>query len=142
MYSLRVYRHKLRSKSEIDFKISALNYLSDQGASVARPIAKREGGFVSEVQAPEGTRYVIVTTHADGEEPDYDVADNGRLFGESVAELHRLSSNFKAHHARPRIDIEYLIDVPVQIISAFLESRLDDREFLENTANSLRETVN
>jgi len=80
MYSLRVYRHKLRSKSEIDFEISALNYLSDQGASVARPIAKREGGFVSEVQAPEGTRYVIVTTHADGEEPDYDVETQRTVF--------------------------------------------------------------
>lgn len=141
IYSLRVYRHKLRSKSEIDFEISALNYLSDHGAKVARPIAKREGGNVSEIQCAEGLRYVIVTTHVNGTEPKYDDEDNGRLFGESVAELHSCSSGFETHHVRPRLEIQNLLDAPLNIISPFLESKPEDLEFIESTANSLRDAV-
>ncbi len=119
VYSLRVYRHNLRSRSEIDFELSALNYLDDRGVSVARPIAKREGGFVSKIQSPEGLRYVIVTTHAKGTEPDYDDVDNGRLFGSSVAELHNCSTGFETHHTRPRLEIEHLLDKSLSIIFPF-----------------------
>ncbi len=88
IYSLRVYRHELRSRDEIDFEIAALNYLNKRGAKVAYPIAKREGGFVSELESPEGLRYAVVTTHAKGSEPNYRDAEDARLFGASVAELH------------------------------------------------------
>lgn len=142
IYSLRVYRHKLRTKSEIDFEITALNHLSDHGINVARPIAKREGGFVSEIQSPEGLRYVIVTTHAKGTEPNYDDVDNGRLYGESVAELHNCSSEFESHHARPRLEIEYLLDTPLDIISPYLERRPEDLKYIESTAADLRQAVN
>jgi Ser/Thr protein kinase RdoA (MazF antagonist) len=141
VYSLRVYRHRLRTKSDIDFEVSALNYLNDHGANVARPIAKHAGGFVTEIQAPEGVRYVMVTTHANGTEPDYGNVENGRLFGESVAELHNLSDDFETEYARPKLDIENLLDVPLNIIRPFLDTKSEDLEFLENTATNLREAV-
>ena len=102
IYSLRVYRHELRSRSEIDFEIAALNYLSERGAKVAYPIAKQEGGFVSELHSPEGLRYAIMTSHAKGSIPNYDDAGDARLFGESIAELHHLSEGFETEHSRPR----------------------------------------
>ena len=141
-YSLRVYRHELRSKGEIDFEIAALNYIHQKGANVAYPIAKHAGGYVTDIQAPEGIRYVIVTAHAEGKEPDYDEPGNARLFGESVAELHNYSNGFETPYSRPTLDLEHLLEKPLSIITPYLRDRPSDREFVESTAERLRADVN
>ncbi|MCK5922852.1 MAG: hypothetical protein KAG66_18055, partial [Methylococcales bacterium] len=53
IYSLRVYRHELRSREEIEFEMAALKYLHEHGAKVAYPISKRTSGFISELESPE-----------------------------------------------------------------------------------------
>lgn len=141
MYSLRVYRHKLRSKDEIDYEVSALNYLSTQGANVAFPIEKYEGGYVSEIQAPEGLRYVIVTTHAKGSEPNYDNAETGRLFGESIAELHNISEGFETNHNRPRLESEYLLDRSLDVIFPFCQNMPAEQKVLVDAAVNLNRTL-
>lgn len=141
IYSLRVYRHKLRSKDEIDYEVSALNYLRAQGAKVAFPIEKYEGGYVSEIQAPEGIRYVIMTTHAKGSEPNYDDADAGRLFGESIAELHNLSGGFETKHTRPRLESEYLLDRSLEMIIPFCTKMPAEQKLLEEAAANLNRTL-
>lgn len=141
LYSLRIYRHGLRSKVEIDFEIAALNYLHEHGAKVAYPIAKREGGFVSELHSPEGLRYAIMTTHAKGSIPNYDDAENARLFGASVAELHHRSEGFETEHVRPRLETGYLLDSSLDIIRPFLQKNPADLKFVEDTAADLRRAV-
>ncbi len=116
IYSLRIYRHNLRTKNEIDFEMAALDYLHKNGARVAYPIEKRDGGFVSELHAPEGLRYAVLTTHAKGSIPNYDKAENARLFGESLADLHLLSEGFTTEHTRPRLEIPFLLNTSVDII--------------------------
>lgn len=142
IYSLRVYRHNLRTSGEIDFEISALNHLDDRGVNVARPIIRKDGCFVTEIQSPEGLRHVIITTHAEGKDPDYDDSDNGRLFGESVADLHNRSSGFKSQHTRPRLDIENLLDTSLNVIFSYLDQGSEDLKILKSTATDLRHTVN
>ena len=140
-YSLRVYRHGLRSRDEIDFEIAALNYLRVRGAKVAYPIAKKEGGFISELHPPEGLRYAIITSHAKGSELNYDDAGDARLFGESVAELHHLSEGFETEHIRPRLEVEHLLGKSLEIIRPFLKKNSTDVKFINDTATDLRGTV-
>lgn len=140
-YSLRVYRHRLRSREEIDFEIAALNYLKQKGANVAYPIATHSDEYVTEIQPPEGTRYVIVTTHAEGKEPDYDEANSACLFGESVAELHNYSNGFETPYSRPTLTLEHLLEKPLKIITPYLEDRASDSQFIKSTAEALRDEV-
>jgi len=72
VYSLRIYRHGLRSLQDIQYELAALNYLHEQGADVAYPVEKHAGGFITEITAPEGLRFLIVTADAKGVEPDYE----------------------------------------------------------------------
>lgn len=146
MYSLRVYRHGLRSRDEIDFEVSLLNYLKERGADVAYPVARREGGYVSELQAPEGLRHVLLTTHAKGCEPGYCgrkaiYENDARLFGASVAELHDLSDDFKTGHKRPRLETEYLLDTSLDIIRPFLQDNLADLTCMDDMAIELHRIV-
>ena len=141
IYSLRVYRHNLRSKDEIDYEVSALNYLNTQGAKVAFPIQKHDGSYVSEIQAPEGSRFVIMTTHAKGSEPNYDNAENGRLFGKSVAELHNLSEGFETKHTRPKLENEYLLDKSLEVIVPFCTKMPAEKKVLTDATANLNRTL-
>lgn len=140
-YSLRIYRHKLRSKGEIEFEISALNYLNANGASVAYPIKRRDGGYISELDSPEGLRYAILTKHAKGTEPNYDDSENGILFGAAVADLHHISEGFETKHIRPRLEIEYLLDNSLDIVKSYCHQNPKYLTYLNDTAMDLRHSV-
>lgn len=140
-YSLRVYRHGLRTLDAINFEMAALNHLHKRGISVAFPIARKDGEFVTELQAPEGLRYAIVTDYAHGAKPDYKDPANAGMYGTAVAQLHNLSDDFVTDHHRPRLEVEYLLDTSVDVIRPFLVKGSDDIEYLDKTAEDLRQKV-
>lgn len=140
-YSLRVYRHDLRSLDAIEFEVAALNHLHKRGLNVAYPIALKNGEFITELQAPEGLRYAIVTAYAHGAKPDYKDLANVSLYGEAVAQLHNASDDFVTDHHRPRLEAEYLLDTSLDIIRPFLTKGTDDFEYLNKTAEYLHEKI-
>ena len=75
-YSLRVYRCDAFPREAIAFEAEALSYLHDQDFTVAYPIARKSGGYLTEIAAPEGPRFVLLTSFADGEPPDYESLEN------------------------------------------------------------------
>lgn len=141
MYSLRIYRHGLRARSEIDFEMAALTYLNDQGGNVAYPIETKEGGYVTQIKAPEGLRYAVVTAYARGWVPKYKEADNARNYGASVAQLHNLSTGFVSAHERPRLDIDGLLDNSFAVVEPYLLKRTTDLEFLKDAVANIRSTI-
>lgn len=137
-YSLRVYRHGLRTLDAIDFEVEALNHLHRRGVSVAYPIARKDGKFVTRLQAPEGLRYAIVTDFAHGAKPDYEDPANAGLYGQAVAQLHNHSDDFITDHHRPRLEVRYLLDTSLEVVRRFLSEGSDELEFLNKTADELR----
>lgn len=75
-YFLRIYRANAFPREANEFEAELLNYLHSQGFPVAYPIAKKSGGFITEVGASEGVRYIMVTAAAEGIEPDYQILDH------------------------------------------------------------------
>ena len=140
-YSLRVYRHGLRTLDAVDFEVAALNHLHKRGVSVAYPIARKDGNFVTQLQAPEGLRYAIVTDYAHGAKPDYEDHANAGIYGQAVALLHNHSDDFITDHHRPRIEVGYLLDTSLGVVRPFLPKGSDDLEYLNRTADELRQKV-
>ncbi len=136
-YSLRIYRHQLRSENDIQFELAALNHLYSQGAAVAYPIARRDGGYITSIEAPEGMRYAILTAHANGSVPDYGKTANAQQFGASVAELHVCSEGFGTLHKRASLDIDGLLHDSIAVIQPYLRANPDQVTFLAATVNSL-----
>jgi Ser/Thr protein kinase RdoA (MazF antagonist) len=140
-YSLRVYRHAFRSRDDIEFEIAALNYLRSKGADVAYPIQRKDGGYITEVIAPEGSRYIILTTHAEGELLKYDEPEDSRRFGESVATLHKLSEGFTTHYQRKTLDLSYLLAPSLDAFRPYLTEHPEDLAFVEQVAEEARAVV-
>ena len=140
-YSMRIYRHENYPRDEIDFEVDALNYLHNQGFPVAFPIARKAGGYVTEIAAPEGVRYVLVTAFAEGSSLECESVDEFRLYGESLARLHEASQGFTSSHKKKDLDLNNFIDDSVKSITPFLSHRPKELELLNQYASDARDEV-
>lgn len=140
-YSLRIYRHQVYPRDEIDFEVDALNYLHNHGFPVAYPIARKSGGYITEISAPEGVRYVLVTAFAEGSPPKCDLVDDFRLTGESVARLHDVSQGFTTPHKKKDLDLRNFIDDSVSSIEPHLSHRPKERALLKQYVDNARSEI-
>ncbi len=140
-YSMRIYRQGVFPRESIDFELEALLHLHSQGFPAAYPIPRKSGGYVTEIAAPEGNRFAILTTFAKGDEPDYSKAENCRLMGESVAQMHKVSESFKSTFKRPELDLQLLLVERVNDIRPHVQHRPDKLAFLEELVKEAHEAV-
>lgn len=133
-YSLRIYRHDIYPREEIDFEVEALNYLHNHGFPVAFPIARKSGGYVTEIMAPEGIRYVLVTAFVDGKPPEFESLDDSRIFGKSVAHLHHISQGFQAQYKKKDLNLRNFVDDSIAVIEPYLSHRPEDLSLLMRLA--------
>ena len=140
-YFLRLYRHGAYPREANEFEAEALDYLHGRGVPVAHPVERRSGGFLTEIAAPEGSRFVLLTTAAEGSEPDYDSLDTCRLVGESVARMHSGFDGFRTTRRRTRLDLQGLLESPLVVIRRFLAEHPDRLELIETVARDVRAAI-
>ncbi|MEM7067162.1 MAG: phosphotransferase [Cyanobacteria bacterium P01_B01_bin.77] len=140
-FVLRIYRQGWRSCSEVDFELEALLYLQQKGAHVAVPMARKAGGFVTAILAPEGERYVIVTQYAQGDILRFDDAKDAVIFGQA-ADIHGCSFGFQSASSRHQLDLKQLLTKPLANIEPYLAHRPEDWEFLNKLAVKIVDLVN
>ncbi len=140
-YILRIYRKDWRTLNQINFEIDALNYLHGKRANVSYPIARKNDEFVTTLHAPEGERYAIITTFAEGECLTYDDAQDAFFYGEHVAEIHRITDGFSTDHPRFDLDLNHLLLERLQTMRPFFTHRQEDWEFLERFGSHLQNYV-
>lgn len=129
-YILRVYRFGWRTLEEIEFEVEALLYLKDKNADISYPIMRRDGGYITPINAAEGVRYALVTMYAKGEPFAYDDLDDAYLYGVNVAKIHSCSEGFLSKRFRPELDSNLLIKAPLKLINQFLDHRPEDLKFI------------
>ena len=140
-YFLRIYRSGAFPQEANEFEAEALSYLHQQGFPIAYPIARKSGGFLTEIAAPEGPRFVLVTSLAEGAIPDYDSLDNCCLVGKSAAKMHQASSGFESSHKRSNLDLQWLLEDSLVVIQDHMAHRPDALTFINKIAQDARTMV-
>ena len=141
-YVLRIYRHQWRTRDDILYEVALLTHLQHAGVAVSRPIARRDGQFTRLLRAPEGERYAVLFTYAPGGPPPWPLPPTyGRLYGQAVAAIHTGLDAFVPAHGRFPLDLDYLIDRPLQSILPFLADRPADAQYLQHLAGRLKARV-
>ena len=141
-FALRVYRKDWRTISDIEFEMEALLFLHKNGAKVAYPIEKKEGGYVATVVADEGDRQIIVTKFIEGTVLKYEDPQDAVAYGKAAAEIHICSNEFKSNHSRYKLDVHHLIEEPFTYVKPFLVNRPNDLEFLNGLVEKLSHKLN
>jgi Ser/Thr protein kinase RdoA (MazF antagonist) len=128
-YILRAYRRGHRTLQDIRHELDLLLYLRERGVRVAVPVVRNDGELVSEITAPEGTRYIVLYTFAPGLARPL-TKEVANCYGQAVARLHQEMESFRSDHHRYQIDLHHLLDDRVPWILPLLEHRPDDQRFV------------
>ncbi|SMF80052.1 Ser/Thr protein kinase RdoA involved in Cpx stress response, MazF antagonist [Paenibacillus uliginis N3/975] len=141
-FIFRVYRGDWRKEySEIAFELELLRHLNQNRISVSLPIADIHGEFIQTIDAPEGRRFSVLFTFAEGSERGIDNEEISSAFGKAVANIHLKGDSFKSDYARPHLNLDYLINQSLDIIEAGMGHRKDDFEFIKEVGKALEQAL-
>ena len=92
-YFLRVYGCAWRDRGEIVSEVDMLNYLHRRRQPVSHPIRRKDGAYLTRINAPEGARYAVLFSEATGTNPNFQKLAICRQYGEVVG---RTKANLNA----------------------------------------------
>ena len=122
-FILRVYRNDWRTEEAIHFELDLLRFLSDRGGSVAYPINTQSGASCFSIATATGQRFAALFPYADGQAPGGALSvEESLLLGHAVAQIHSASNDFSSAHARPHLDLAFLVDASIEAIAPFVDT--------------------
>jgi Ser/Thr protein kinase RdoA (MazF antagonist) len=144
-YILRVYssgKYWIRSQSDFRFELDLLSHLYQRNVPVSYPIIRRDGDLLGTIRAPEGVRYFALFSFATGKPVIPFDPEHCQILGENVARLHLAANHFATKHTRYHLDLDILVDKPMQFIERYMgEERGDDIKFLAELSEQLKKHI-
>ncbi len=134
---LRIYRHGWRTQEEIDAELALTRDLAAAGICVSVPIPGRNGNDVAQLEAAEGSRFVVLWTEAPGDDVRDITSHHARRYGQLAARVHLAANNRETCYQRGSLDSAHLIAEPMAAIGAALSSS-DELAELESIAEHVR----
>lgn len=129
-YVARLYQqgtHLNRQESDYLYELAWLNYLEQNQMPVSYAIPRQDGGYLGTVLAPEGERYFALFTYARGKSMSPNNDDQLFALGRKMAEIHQVSNGFNSSYQRQPMDLDYLIDRPVERLMRFWANWEDEK---------------
>jgi Ser/Thr protein kinase RdoA (MazF antagonist) len=129
-YVARVYQHGAhlgRKEEDYRFELDWLNFLKDKGISVSYPIQRADGEFLGKLNAPEGTRYYALFSFAEGKPMSATDEDQLYIMGREMARIHVVSNDFTSQYKRQPMDLEFLVERPLEQIQKFWTNKKDEK---------------
>ena len=140
-FYLKIYKHGRRCRMDVTEEVRLLNHLASSGISVAKPVARRNGAFVSEFTAPEGKRFAVLYKEAAGTHGDGGQPDRIRALGKEVARMHRCADTLPEPYQRAHLDMQQLIDDNLGVIEAFMAHRPTDLRAIQRIVANCRQRI-
>lgn len=93
-FVFRVYTLNWRTRTEILEEIKLLNELKKHGIQVSFPIFDKNTNYIQELDAPEGERFGLLFSFAEGEKKIHDLPLTLHTrIGEMMAKMHKITQN-------------------------------------------------
>jgi len=137
-YVIRVYCYDWRTKTEIQEELMLLQLLKENSLSVSFPIPDKENNLIQEINAPEGLRYIVLFSYAEGEKMRF--MNNGTCFeiGSLMAKFHNITSNKSIN--RTNYNSELLLNKSYERLTEFFSEDLSEMKYLKKTGIEITKT--
>lgn len=136
---LRVYSYNWRTPMEIQEELDLLLTLRDSGISVSYPLQDKNGLYIQSVEAPEGLRYAVLFSNAEGRKLQNYEAPLHFDIGKLMARFHEHTINKRLN--RISYTTEVLLHDSLDTISRFLPSDYSEMRFMIKAQKVLSEIL-
>lgn len=134
-YVFRVYSYQWRTETEIAEELRLLNLLRENGVAVSFPIADKNQRYIQSIPAPEGLRYGVLFSFAEGGKIRNLDEHNCRAIGTVMAEMHQATLNLELE--RMDYTIPELALLPYQYAQKHYAESLEEMQFVKNAGRYL-----
>ena len=137
-YILRVYRHNWRDLRDIEAETELIQFLQSEGVGVSFPVQDKNGVLIQEIGAPEGIRFAVLFSYAEGQPPVPQITlQQSHAAGMELARMHRVTINKRLGNNRCYLDTTALIFKSFHAIKPFLEESREDLLMLDEIVSKL-----
>jgi Ser/Thr protein kinase RdoA (MazF antagonist) len=139
-FFLRISGHGWRSRDDIAAELAVIADLHARGVAVAPAMPREDRTSLASLAAPEGERFAVLFAEAPGA-PVRDITPRqARAYGQLAAALHTAADALPTRYHRFHLDERHLLDEPLRVIRAAMETVADgdDLVFLEAVAERVR----
>ncbi|RFZ92018.1 aminoglycoside phosphotransferase [Mucilaginibacter conchicola] len=134
-FVFRIYSLDWRSKTEIAEEIRLLNLLRDNGIPVSYAIHDTCGNHIQELNAPEGMRYGVLFSFAEGEKLLNLSADVHHTIGRTMAQMHQLTEGLTLQRVTYTADV--MLQQSLQQLKKYLPADTEEMQWMLSTQKIL-----
>ncbi|MCH4553108.1 phosphotransferase [Aestuariibaculum lutulentum] len=128
-YIVRVYSHSWRTKIEIEEELKLLQFLKENNLPVSYPILDKQNKMIHEINAPEGLRYIVLFSFAEGKKMRFLNIEMCFKIGSTIANLHKTTVNKTIN--RITYDSEILLNRSYNKLKHFFSEDLLEMKYLK-----------
>ncbi|MGV0948248.1 phosphotransferase [Empedobacter falsenii] len=134
-YVVRVYCHNWRTKTEIQEELELLKLLKEHNISVSTSIPDKNENLIQEINAPEGSRYVVLFTFAEGEKMRFMSRETCSAIGSMMAKMHTITAT--KNMDRINYNANVLMYEAYDKLNAFFSENLDEMVYLKEISSKI-----
>jgi Ser/Thr protein kinase RdoA (MazF antagonist) len=134
-FVFRVYSFKWRSREEILEEIRLLNVLKSHEISISYPLLDTLENYIQAINAPEGERFAVLFSFAEGEKLLSFDAENHYQIGALMAKIHQITEDFEVK--RVNYTAETLLGNLFNYLPDFLSDDTEEMAFMKSTQKYL-----
>jgi Ser/Thr protein kinase RdoA (MazF antagonist) len=127
-FVFRIYCYNWRTKDEIMEELNLLKLLKQNNISVSYPIADGSENLIQTIKAPEGLRFAVLFSFAEGNKVHNFSEDIHFEAGKLMAQIHHLTEGLEQN--RVTYTPEILLNQSLNNIRQFLSDDTDEMQFL------------
>jgi len=128
-YVVRVYCYNWRTKVEIQEELKFLDFLKNNNLSISFPLPDKEGNLIQEINAPEGLRYAVLFTFAEGEKIRFMTKETCYSIGSVMGKIHNITAGKKI--ARVSYDFDVLLHDAYHHLNLFFSDELSEMGYIK-----------
>jgi Ser/Thr protein kinase RdoA (MazF antagonist) len=134
-FVFRLYSLNWRTQTEIREEIRMLNLLRDAGVSISYPIKDITGNYIQQLNAPEGMRFGVLFSFAEGEKMLNFETDLHFKVGETMARIHQVTHNLQLQ--RVAYTSQVVLQDSFEKLKAYLPVDTEEMQWMASTQKYL-----
>lgn len=138
-FIFRIYCYNWRTKEDILEELNLLLLLKQNNIAVSYPIADNSNNYIQILDAPEGQRFAVLFSYAQGRKLQNYSNDVHFEIGKLMAQIHEVTMGLEQKRTTYSSDI--LLHQSLNNIRQFLSDDTDEMQFLLNTQPLLDQEI-